>query len=454
MSELAGAVFRTITEMISTTMGLVFYYVLFRLLIGRLPRRQKEVGAYEHVYYPKRFYVPALKVASIYLSFMITVISLRLWLQRFWDGGQYVGIASLLLGVIAFVIPFQKKVNRVVVNKEGLTLEYRAGGSAHYAPEQYADCQNKRLYFEDASGSRKAVQLGFLYSEDMYAVAQDMSVLKQTGKLLAGAATKADEAQRKANQEYLEEKQKLYADTARYDAYLKEEAAKRLTPAQVQELEQILRDGDKINAIKRCREWTGLGLKEAKDMVDRYQDNLQKNEAVGYHWESVAENGYRDSLAAGGMMGQNRESLAKSGYRESLASQEKSVLSAQEDKLPAQEKNVSWKWRITGREQDFSEQNSLEGVLDQLLSDLSMRREESIALAPSSPIQGIACVRASLDPQGIMFRMEVVTTERDAKGNAKILFKNGLMSWDVRDIFVSFKKGAGVQTDGWQQVRA
>ena len=53
-----------------------------------------------------------------------------------------------------------------------------------------------------------------------------------------------------------------------------------------------------------------------------------------------------------------------------------------------------------------------------------------------------------------MFRVEVVTTERDAKGNAKILFKNGLMSWDVRDIFVSFKKGAGVQTDGWQQVRA
>ena len=54
-------------------------------------------------------------------------------------------------------------------------------------------------------------------------------------------------------------------------------------------------------------------------------------------------------------------------------------------------------------------------------------------------------------PQGIMFRAEVEYLERDAQGKPKILYKNGLMSWDVRDVFVTFRRNAKVQTDGWQQ---
>jgi hypothetical protein len=41
--------------------------------------------------------------------------------------------------------------------------------------------------------------------------------------------------------------------------------------------EQILQ-GNKINAIKECRLETGLGLKEAKDVVERYQDALYRYE--------------------------------------------------------------------------------------------------------------------------------------------------------------------------------
>jgi ribosomal protein L7/L12 len=41
--------------------------------------------------------------------------------------------------------------------------------------------------------------------------------------------------------------------------------------------EQIIQ-GNKINAIKECRLETGLGLKEAKDAVERYQDALYRYE--------------------------------------------------------------------------------------------------------------------------------------------------------------------------------
>jgi hypothetical protein len=46
--------------------------------------------------------------------------------------------------------------------------------------------------------------------------------------------------------------------------------------------EQIVQ-GNKINAIKECRGETGLGLKEAKDLVERYQDALYRYEPWRTH---------------------------------------------------------------------------------------------------------------------------------------------------------------------------
>lgn len=36
---------------------------------------------------------------------------------------------------------------------------------------------------------------------------------------------------------------------------------------------EAIENGQKIEAIKRLRESTGIGLKEAKDMIDAYEDN-------------------------------------------------------------------------------------------------------------------------------------------------------------------------------------
>lgn len=48
-----------------------------------------------------------------------------------------------------------------------------------------------------------------------------------------------------------------------------------LSEEQVATLTQLVRDGQKIQAIKLCNEWTGMGLKDAKDFVDGLERQLE-----------------------------------------------------------------------------------------------------------------------------------------------------------------------------------
>ena len=48
-----------------------------------------------------------------------------------------------------------------------------------------------------------------------------------------------------------------------------------LTPEQRQSLAEALFEGRKIQAIKQLRDWTGLGLKEAKESVELLEEELR-----------------------------------------------------------------------------------------------------------------------------------------------------------------------------------
>ena len=498
-------------EVIAATIGLTFYYFMFWLIFQRKSGKPKELRADEHVYYPVRFYVPLSKILCEYIAFVIIMVSFQSWILNYWDKGKDFAVVGLACALIASFLPLEKKVKRVVVNAKGITLEYRVGGYAQYETKQYADCVGKCLYFEGPNGTRKKVQLRFLCGEDRNAVVQDLKLLKQTGKLMPETAVNVMEEWKKADQQYREEKQKLYADTKRYEAYLNEEAAKRLSKSQKQDLVRMIQLGDKMNAIKRCREWSGLGLKEAKDVVEQYRKCLMDKEEMdgilpvvtasennadrlksdaeireldkkyadeAEKWKALRENPKQyDAFLrqTGKQISENRRreivQLAQNGemvkaiklFRDvtgqSLKTSHDLVMAYQtylvadepRGEKPGNKGDLSWKWSLTDKEQELSEQRSLEGTLDQLLSDLSMRREEFVALIPPAPLLGVACVRATLDPQGIMFRAEVEFVEHDAQGKPKILYKDGLMSWDVRDVFVAFRRSARVQTDGWQQ---
>lgn len=44
------------------------------------------------------------------------------------------------------------------------------------------------------------------------------------------------------------------------------------------ELLALLKEGQKIEAIKKCREATGLGLKESKEAVERYAAQVEREQ--------------------------------------------------------------------------------------------------------------------------------------------------------------------------------
>lgn len=58
-----------------------------------------------------------------------------------------------------------------------------------------------------------------------------------------------------------------------------------LTKADTEQVARLIRSGNKIEAIKLVREKTGLGLKEAKDLVDAlivtHDERLPENQKVG-----------------------------------------------------------------------------------------------------------------------------------------------------------------------------
>jgi hypothetical protein len=47
------------------------------------------------------------------------------------------------------------------------------------------------------------------------------------------------------------------------------------TPEQRQAFAEALYAGQKIAAIKQLREWSGLGLKDSKDIIDRLETELR-----------------------------------------------------------------------------------------------------------------------------------------------------------------------------------
>ena len=108
-----SVVFSLITEVISTTMGLAFYYFLFWMFFLRKPGKPKEVRANEHVYYPVRFYIPILKILGVYSALMIIKVSLKLWIRGYWAGGRDVVIVCAVYGLIILFIPTEKNIKRM-----------------------------------------------------------------------------------------------------------------------------------------------------------------------------------------------------------------------------------------------------------------------------------------------------------------------------------------------------
>ena len=88
-------------------------------------------------------------------------------------------------------------------------------------------------------------------------------------------ASKQEAQQRIAEQRqkdveaFAQAQQELVNDGPRYKAYLENVLAK-LPDTEKEKISELVRQGRKIAAIKEAREYTGEGLRIAKDLVERY----------------------------------------------------------------------------------------------------------------------------------------------------------------------------------------
>ena len=86
------------------------------------------------------------------------------------------------------------------------------------------------------------------------------------------AAAKAAFAESVA--QFQKEREELKADPEKFDAHLRE-VVSNLSGTDKATLVRLNEAGDKMEAIKKCQQWTGQGLINARDIVENYEKYLK-----------------------------------------------------------------------------------------------------------------------------------------------------------------------------------
>jgi len=433
-------------------------------LVSRASDRKKpgnpcELLPKEHIYYPFRYSL-GTKLVELILIVMFFIgflpfegyYILMIFDREAWEpvlGGFFA------IGVFLFVKkvrqPRDGKVARVVTNEQGVTFFYKDEAPLSYPAQDYRGYRGAaeafRLYFGDGRVPDRAVPIGFLCHKDALAVAYDLQMIKRTGKLPAelpdkGAVLSAAVPHMKEkteaaavpvappDQKTLEETERMRSDPASYAAYLKGYADK-LPMQQKQEILQNIESGNPIMAIKLCRELTGLGLKDAKAIVDAYTVylTLPDNPIKMPPLLSVPTEEIKASAASG------VKTVAPAAHAESVRRGE-----------------ISWTLRITDDEQRVTDLRSLENSIDRALNDVNAGQEEFFVLAPSEAVHGITFLQVCKDKNGIFFHIEAGTEETNAQGHPKILCRDGVMNMEIRDLCMKYYQGQELMLSWWEEL--
>lgn len=255
-----------------------------------------------------------------------------------------------------------------------------------------------------------------------------------------------------------EEMDAISADPLRYAAYLKEEAGK-LSAERRQELVALIESGDVMNAIKRCRELTHLGLKQAKDIVDSYQTCLLDDDA-----QSIAAVTPVVAPAVTPVAAAVVSQPVMPAEIPTVTPEVTSMFTSQITPavtpisgfgfdMPGTVPNSGpWTLRITDNEQSVTDARSLERTIDNALSDIGRKNEEFFVLAPAEPQRGISFMQVCQDKNDVYFHLEAGLTEKNAAGRPKILCKDKLMGWEARNICISFYRGDDIYMSDWYEL--
>ena len=288
-------------ELLAYVLGTVFSVTFFALLIitGAMFARQKNTTSKPNEYladrlvfyscgYTKKLKVIAMITFSGYLVILPTAIAYGV-------GRAYLGDRAWIAALIAFGIgllimfligrqPFCFKESCLIIDEQKVTVKYKDGEKEDKIcyVSQYDHFSREtrnlppKLIFAGYEGE-EILSLHFLRSNDAVTAGKMVEFIKKTGRVpVVQQVASKQEAQQKIAERYqkdveafAKEQQELVNDTPRYKSYL-EKVLDKIPDAEREKIAELVRQGRKIEAIKEAREYTGEGLRIAKDLVDRY----------------------------------------------------------------------------------------------------------------------------------------------------------------------------------------
>lgn len=275
-----------------------FFFVML-IVTGSMFARQKNSTSQPNEYLPDRLvfypcgYTKKLKVNALitftgFLVILPTAISYGIgWV--FLDDMAWIP-AVITFAVFFFILlliarqPFRHKEACLVIDDQKVTVKYRDGELEDkvFYVSKYDHYNNATKYvapilaFNGYEGEEE-LSLHFLRLNDAVTAGRMVEFIKANGRIpvIQQVGSKQEAQQRIAehHKAYVaavaQEQQELVNDGPRYTAYLEDVLAK-IPEDRKARFAQLMQQKQKLQAIKECREFTGEGLRIAKDLIERY----------------------------------------------------------------------------------------------------------------------------------------------------------------------------------------
>ena len=242
-----------------------------------------------HIYYPFRYNLK-FKVFLILTLFGFVCVILPLGIGVLahvifgFDSmiaGGIVAAIGLIINILVIAHSFKPKIESVVVDKRGITIKRENEDDEFYPVSLFEHYiiptknQAFRLVFNE-DGTKKEVYLPWLCVKDLIRVGDDLSYVRKNGVLPGSAPSPKPQAKpepKAPTQQIQTAQDDLRSDPVKYDAYLRG-VLDKMNEMDKSIIVGYLKRDDKMQAIKECRERTGVGLIYARDLVERYMTKL------------------------------------------------------------------------------------------------------------------------------------------------------------------------------------
>ena len=280
----------------------VFYFVIFIITASMFARQKgstekpNQYLADRIVLYPcgytKKLKVMTLITISGFFVLLPAAIAYGIG-SVYLDGRAWMpGLIAFVIGLIVMIIvgmqPFTHKESCLIIDEKKATVKYKDDSKedkvcyiSHYINDtRETKYVAKMLVFEGVEG-KEELSLHFLRSNDAAAAATFVDFIKKNGRMpVIQQVGSKQEAQRLAEQRFAEQRkadnekfagemEALVNDGPRYKAYL-ENVYSKIPESKRKQITELMQQNRKIEAIKEAREYTGEGLRIAKDLVERF----------------------------------------------------------------------------------------------------------------------------------------------------------------------------------------